>query len=216
MATDRLALYNIACFALGETRLANLNEEREPRRLLDEVWTRGAGAIRYWLEQGLWNHAIRTVQTDASTSVSPTFGLTYAFDKPSDFVRLVQLSASEYFSDPLTNYEIEANYFYAEVDPLYMRYVSDDGDFGNDLSLWPETFTLWGGTWMGLQIGKGLLNDKDYKDLKLDTKRLLIDARSKDAQQEPTRFPPYGSWVRARHGSRGGGRDRGSRSQLIG
>ncbi|HET99682.1 MAG TPA: hypothetical protein ENH89_04810, partial [Aurantimonas coralicida] len=68
MATDQLALYNIALAAVGERSIASLTEGREPRRLLDEIWNRGAGAIEYFLEQGYWNFAIRTVQIDRSTS----------------------------------------------------------------------------------------------------------------------------------------------------
>lgn len=215
MATDRLALYNIALFAVGERALASLTETREPRRLLDEVYTRGAGAVEFFLEQGLWNHAIRAVQIDKSTSVTPSFGLANAFDLPTDFIRLVQISSGEYFSSPLMQYEIEAAFIYADIDPIYLRYVSDSNDFGNDLSLWPETFTLWGGTWLGLQIAPVLLNDKDLEALEKRTRRLLNDARSKDAMQEPPRFPPLGSWSRARFGHRRR-RDRGSRSQLIG
>lgn len=215
MATDRLALYNTAMFAVGERKLDSLTEDREPRHLLDEVWNRGAGAIKYFLEEGLWNHAIRTVMIDSSSSVSTSFGFQHAFDKPEDFVRLVQFSSGEHFGDPLLQYEFEAAYIYADVDPIYMRYVSDHADFGNDLSLWPMTFTIWAGHWLATQIAPALKNDLDMEKLELRTKKLLVDARSKDAQQEPTRFPPLSSWNRARFGG-GSRRDRGSRSQLIG
>lgn len=216
MATNRLALYNIALFSLGERALASLTETREARSLLDDVYTRGDGAVQFFLEQGLWNHAMRTVQIDKSSSSTPTFGLANAFDVPSDFIRLVQISAGEFFSDPLVRYEIEAAFIYADVDPIYLRYVSDSGDFGNDLSLWPETFTLWAGHWLGTQIAPALIPDLDAQfALRQAERRLLNDARSKDAMQEPPRFPPLGSWSRARLGG-GGRRDRGSRSQLIG
>ncbi|HDZ73696.1 MAG TPA: hypothetical protein ENH55_13205 [Aurantimonas coralicida] len=216
MATDQLALYNIALAAVGERSIASLTEGREPRRLLDEIWNRGAGAIEYFLEQGYWNFAIRTVQIDRSTSVSTSFGFTYVFDIPTDYIRLVQLSAGEYFDDPLVRYEPEQAFIYADVDPIYMRYISDDASFGNDLTLWPETFTLWAGHWLATQIGARFLNDADYKELQLKTKRYLIDARSKDAAQEPPRWPPLSSWARARFGRSTGRRDRGSRGQLIG
>ena len=53
MAMNLLALYNIALFAIGERAIASLTESREPRRLLDEVWSRGVGATTACLEQGL-------------------------------------------------------------------------------------------------------------------------------------------------------------------
>lgn len=214
MAITRLGLYNIACAAIGERQLDSLTENREPRRLLDTIYTRGNGAIRYFLECGLWNHAMRTIKIEEDASVTPSFGLTYAFSKPSDFVRLNQMSANEHFYDPLNEYEDEGGYWYADVNPLYIRYVSDHADYGADLSLWPESFSLWAGHWLATQIAPTLKNDIDMERLEKRTKDLLMKAQSLDAQNEPARFPPRGSWVRAR-GGRGGG-DRGSRSTLIG
>lgn len=216
MATDQLAIYNIALAAIGERSLTSVTENREPRRLLDEIWDRGGGAIRYCLEQGLWNFAMRAVQLDASTSISPSFGYTYAFDIPTDLVRIGQIAAGEYFTEPMTRYEIEGAYIYADIDPIYLRYVSDDTSWGNDLSLWPDTFTLWVGHWLATQLGPRLTNDLDLERLERRTKRLLADARSKDAMQEATRWPPLGSWARARYGGASVSRERGSRSRLIG
>lgn len=216
MATDQLALYNIALRAVGERAISLLTEDREPRRLLDGIWTSGGGAIKAWLEQGLWNFAIRAVQIDATSSVDPAFGYSNAFDVPSDFVRLVSISAGEFFNDPLTRYELEGVYIYADVDPIYLRFVSDGADWGNDLSRWPETFTRWAGHWLAVQLAPTFTNDINMQRLEKRTNRLLIDARSKDASQEPPRWPPLSSWARARGGRTGGRRDGGSRSRLIG
>ncbi len=215
MATDQLAIYNIALHAIGERILASTTEESHARRLLDEVWDRGNGTLNYVLEQGYWNIAVRTVQIDKSSSVTPSFGLAFAFDVPSDFVRLVQISGSEHFYDPLNNYEIEVDLWYADIDPIFVRYISDDASYGTNLSNWPDTMTLYAGYYMATQIAPTLKNDIDMEKLEKRTNRMLIDARSKDAQQERTRFQPPGSWIRARAG-RGGRGDRGRRNALIG
>ena len=215
MATDRLALYNIALAAHGERSLSSLDEEGEARRLLDEVYTRGKGAISFFLEQGYWNFAMRAVKLDSSTSVTPEFGYSFAFQIPDDFIRLNMISADERFGWPMTDYEFEGGgYIYVDVDPLYLRYVSDGEDWGKDFSKWPETFTLWAGHWMATQTPK-LNNGNKMEDLRKETNRLLVDARSKDASQEPTRWPPLSSWAQARFG-RHYRRDRGLRSKLIG
>lgn len=215
MTTDRLTLYNIALEAAGERFISSLTEPREPRRLLDHVWTRGKGAVRYFLEQGHWNHAMRAVQLDKSPSVTPEFGWANAFDKPDDFVRLNMISSDDRFGYPLNEYEFEGDFIYADVDPLYLRYVSDDDQYGSDMGKWPDTFTLWAGHWMATQIAGRLKNDIDAEALKKEANRLLIDARSKDASQEPVRWPPLSSWAQARLG-RGGMYDRGLRNKLIG
>lgn len=214
MAITKLQLYNIALMALGERTIDSLSESGEPRRLLDEVYDRGKGAITRCLEQGQWNHAMRAVKIDASASVSPSFGFDRAFDKPTDFIRLNQISADENFSFPLEQYEIEGDYIYAWVDPLYLRYVSNASTYGADFSKWPDTFSEYVGYWMATQIAPKLINDVDLRLLREETRRLLIEARSKDASQEPPRRLPLGSWARSRGGGIRG--DRGNRGSLIG
>ena len=216
MAIDKLGLYNIALMAVGERTLDALSDEGEPRRLLDEVYTRGNGAVKYFLEQGHWNHAMRAVKIDKSTSVEPSFGFTNAFAKPSDFVRLNMISADENFDLPLEEFEFEGDFIFANVDPLYFRYVSDDGSWGGDFSRWPDTFILWGGTWMATQIAPKLLNDTDLGKLEDRARKLLVDARSKDASQEPPRYRPLSSWASSRHNRFGTRNDRGIRSRLTG
>lgn len=215
MATSQIQLYNIGLLFIGERRLESLAETREPRRMLDEVWTRGNGATRYFLEQGYWNFAMRAIKIDSSPSISPDFGYSFAFEKPDDFIRLNMISGDDRFNWPLPDYEIEAGIIYCDVDPLFIRYVSDDEDWGADFSLWPETFTLWAGSWLGYQIVPTLKNEVDREALKKELRKLLVDARSKDAQQEPPRFPPLSSWAQARYG-RHYRRDRGLRNKLIG
>jgi len=216
MATDRLAVYNIACLALQERKLDAITDDAEVRYLLDEVWDRGKGAVSYCLEQGLWNFAKRAVQIDKDSSVTPSFGFNNAFSIPTDYIRLDQLSASEYFSQPLMLYELEGAYIYCDVDPIYMRYVSDDTSWGNDMSLWPDTFTMWVGYYLASQVGPSLLNDAQFEKLEARVKKVLNDARSKDASAEPVRFPPLSSWASSRSGRYSGRRDRGRRSALIG
>ena len=40
--SDRLDVYNGALRRLGSRRLASLTENREPRRVLDDIWNNGA------------------------------------------------------------------------------------------------------------------------------------------------------------------------------
>lgn len=215
MAVTQLQLYNLALRSIGERSISSLTEDRAPRRYLDDVWSFGAGAVHTCLEQGLWQFAMRAVQIDHDQSVSPSFGFTYAFSKPSDYVRLNQMSAGDRFSDPLTQYEEEGSYFYAYVDPIYVRYVSDGASYGGNLSLWPQSFSLWVGHWLGWSIAPLVKNDIDMDKLEKRTHALLVDARSKDAMEQSAKFPPLGTWNRARYGNYNY-RDRGKRNQLIG
>lgn len=215
MATQ-LSLYNEALRLCGERKLASLSEDREPRRLLDGVWD--AGAIKFCLEEGQWNFAMRSAKLDYSPSIEPSFGLRYAFEKPSDFVHISALTSDEYFSNPLTQYSEEAGFWFADVDEIYIKYVSEDAAYGTDLSLWPESFTRYVSAYMASEIVERLTqSDAQLKKVLTAYDKRLVKARSKDAMQGPTQFLPTGSWVRARAGgARGRTRDRGNRGSLIG
>lgn len=196
--TDKLSLYNDALLILGERSLSSLSEAREPRRALDEAYD---AALAFCLERGFWNHAMRSVQADSSASVVPTFGYSYAFTKPSDLRRVHSVSAYETMDPPLLQYVDETNYWYANSDPIYVRYVSDDVAYGGDLSLWPETYANYVAHRLAFRTCNRITGQKPDNDLRNDMRRALSDARSKDAMDEPPGFPPRGTWIRARGGS---------------
>lgn len=198
MAITKLQLYNGALRLCGE-RKTTLTEEREPRRLLDDVWDEDA--IKTCLEQGQWQFATRTAKLVSSATVSPDFGFIYAFEKPSDYLRTVAISHDEYFYAPLTQFADEANYWFAEIDPIYVKYVSDDEAYGADLSLWPNYFARYVQSYLAFEIAPRLTGVKvDMEKLEGIMDGRLKEAQDKDGVNRPTRFPSRGSWNRARNG----------------
>ena len=199
----QLTLYNGALRILKERKLASLSENREPRRLLDGAWGSGAseGAIRYCLQMGQWTWGTRTSRIDYSPSVEPDFGYRYAFDQPADMVRVCGLSEDEYATVPLIRYSDERHYWYADLSPIYVSYVSNHEDYGGDMSLWPETFIKLVEAYLAKEIagnltqGTGLiaLADRAWKEAK-------SEALSLDGLNKPTRAFPEGSWNRSRRG----------------
>jgi hypothetical protein len=202
--TSKLEIYNEALAALGERKIASLTEDREPRRVLDDFYT---GAMAYCLERGFWNWAIRTVQLDHSSSIDPPFGYSFAFTKPDDWVRTYVISANETLEPPLLKYVDEGGLWYADADPIYLRYVSSDTAWGMDLSLWPRSFAAFAATRLAARACKRITGSNAPDDLLRDEKQSQANALSKDAMDEPPGFPPTGSWVT----SRGGGRSDRSR-----
>ncbi len=196
----QLSLYAGACLAMGTRRVLSLSESSEPRRELDAVWN--TGAVRTCLEEGLWNHALRTVQVDYDTGYTAPFGFSYRFDKPDDYVRTAELCQDEWFREPLLQIQDEANYWFCELQTIYVRYVSDGASYGLNFALWPETFTRYVEHYLALRTIKQITGaTADYELLKADTRRLKIDALSKDAMKEPAKFPPESAWNRARRGN---------------
>lgn len=204
--TTKLSVYNGALRVLGE-RKTTLTEQREPRRLLDDVWD--DDGVRRCLQMGQWNFAIRSTQMDYDTGIAPPFGRRRVFAKPEDFVRVAGVCSDEYFRCPLTTYQDNAGFWIDDLDTIFVRYVSADVDYGMDFSKWPPNFTSFVEGWFGLQIKPRLTGNK-AEWTQSDVDKLMRAAKATDAMEEPPGFQPAGNWVRSRHGSRSERTPRGS------
>lgn len=202
-AATQLSVYQGACLACGERRIASLSATDPIRYEMDAVWD--TNFVRGCLEDGLWNFALRTSRWDYDTSYTAPFGYNYRFDKQSDHVRLAEIAEDERFNCPLTRYQDEGNYIFADLQTIYVRYVSDGASYGTDYSKWPDSFTRYVEHKLASRVIKSITDAKvDADDLKIETARLLTNAKSKDAMKDPTKFPPESSWNAARRGSRSG------------
>lgn len=210
--TTQLTLYNGALRELGERKLASLTEDRKPRRLLDDVWD---GALKANLEEADWKFAMRTSQLTYEPSFTPAFGYTRQFSKPDDFVRLSRMCVDERFQVPLTSYSEEAGFWFADLDDIYVSYVSNGASYGSDYSLWPESFVKMFELYLASSIVLSLEQSVSTEEaLQKKYNKAKTEAKSKDAMAGPTQFMPAGTWTQAR--SIGRGNDRGNRSRLIG
>lgn len=212
MSVTRLGLYNGALLECGERDLASLSEAREPRRLLDRAWDNGA--VDYCLCQGQWSFARRSTQLAASTTVEPGFGHSFAYLKPSDHIRTISFTSDEYGKVPLLDYVPEGDYWYTDADPVYLSYVSNHASYGGDLTKWPAEFVRAVECYLAARIIKKLTQSED-KETAMEKKAaaLFMQAASSDAMENPTKFPPSGSWVNSR---RTANSERGKWSRLIG
>ena len=195
---SRLSIFNGALRALGERRLASVTEDHQSRRECDDAYD---DVVANCLEAGFWNFAMRTVELEASTDVVPEFGMTYAYEKPSDWVRTYKMSASERFDPPLEDWHDEGGYIFADIEPLYMRYVSNDTDAGLNLALWPRSFV----TFVELSLAMAVCLNVKSSETTLDMlskrlRRAKADAMAKDAMNQAVEFPPTGTWVQSRNG----------------
>lgn len=199
----KLRIYNGALRRLGDRSLASLTEDREPRRVLDGAWGSNDEVVKWALERGEWNFGIKSVQIDYNPSVSSSFGFRYTHDKPTDLRRLASLSSDEYMRVPLTNdqYIDEATFWFTDYQVLFVRYVSDDTDYGLNAAAWPELFKEMIETKLALESCERLTNSKGLGDRLYQELQVAIKtAKSHDAMQEGIKFFPRGSWARARGG----------------
>lgn len=216
MTVSVLTLYNGALRLLGQPKLDSVTEATTRRYLLDDAYN--DKALDTCLAQAYWNFATRSTQRDYDASVTPDFGLQFAFAKPTDWVRTITVCSDPYFYCPLVDgsYYDEQGYWFADIDQIYVRYVSNDSQYGGDMSLWPATFVRYFEGYLALQIAPNIEQSGDRVErIEKSMARALLDARSKDAMNEGVKFPPRGSWVMARGGSRARS-DRGSRNSFTG
>lgn len=178
----------------------DIEGEMALRRLLDETYD---SAVLYILEQGLWNFGSRTVSIEHETDVEPSFGYTYVFEKPSDYVRLVAIGDNGNMWPPLSEFLDEGAYWHANVDPLYVQYVSNGASYGLNTSLWPQGFKRLLEAYLALQIAPdphASISAAKLDDLKRHYRDMLRDARGKDAMNQGPQRPPPGRLTMSRAG----------------
>lgn len=208
MATE-LEVKNLALLELGEALLSSLSENREPRRVLDANWTTSTQTC---LEAAAWNFATRAVRIDSDPDIDFSFGYTYGFPHPDDWLRTVAISADENFSCALTDYADENGIWKTHVDPIYVKYVSNGASYGMDLATWPANFAKYVAAQLAADSAPRIRESKQETMVKLARMR-FSKAVAVDAVGQPPQRVPSGSFVRARAGGRV--RDR-TGSQLIG
>ena len=215
MTTTKLQIYNTALTEyLGTRKLASISEARSDRYDLDDAWD--AGLVDECLHAGQWKFATRVAQLSYNPSVTPSFGHTRAFDKPDDFVRLVALCSDEFYKSTLMEYEEEAGMWFCSLDDIYIKYVSNDNAYGNDMSLWPPNFVSYVAATLAAKKAKKITGSDKIRDDMMKLQRdALSDSLTTDAMAGPPKFAPPGRWAMSR--SNGwGNRDRGNISNLIG
>lgn len=202
MPATQLGIYNDALRAIGERKLASLTENTEPRRVLDDHWNRSGvtmGAAIYCLERAPWNFATRSSALAASTSVEPPFGFPSAFNKPTDWLRTVAVCDDPSFKSPLadTGYADEASFWFANVETLYVKYVSSDSAYGLSLALWPMSFVDFVVMYMAKSVVSRLAPSRK-DEIEKQWMSALKSAQGIDGSNKPTSTQPLGSWAGAR------------------
>lgn len=194
---SQLQIYNDALLMCGERFLGSLTENREPRRLLDNVWS--GGGVKFCLEQGQWIFAMAGCRIDYDPSISPTFGYNCAFQKPDDWLLTSAVCSDEFFNQPLTRYTDEGGFWYTDLQTIYVKYVSILPNYGMNLGAWPESFNKYVVSYFASRIIRRISQSEVEEQRIIQmTAQLLKEAKSASAMAGPTKFPPPGNWSRSR------------------
>lgn len=197
--TTQLTITNGALGFLGERSLVATTDATEPARVMAANYS---AAVEYCLEQGHWKFAQRRAVLTPSLTEIPTSGRANAFAHPTDYVRVSALCSDERFGEPIVDIEDVGGFWYSDLDTLYLKYVSNDTNYGLNLSLWPETFVLFVQLYLAVLAAPRIVPDKKPETIQAPGGVGLITAKrnalAKDAVAGPTQFPPMGSWARSR------------------
>ena len=208
--TTTLLLYNQALMHLGQRKLASTSEDQEGRYYLDEIYS---DTLSYCLRQGLWNFAM--IEAEIASTTTPTIHYSYGIAKPAAWVRTHTISDNESFNPPLLDYLDIGVYWYADVSPIYVRYVGTTA--GTNVSLFPVDYADYVASMLASRIYKRITGNGEDDLAAFERRKVrpaLRRAMANDAMDQPPEFAPTGSWVRARGGDNNS--ERGNRSSLIG
>lgn len=198
-AVTNTAVCNLALLRLGITvplnnvQTDNSKEASTCRTLLDKV-RRSTLALHGW--QGAQKAAALAV----NSSITPIFW-TYAYDMPSDYVRLLTVHPSD---DPnaTMQYEVQFQAGYGvkllcDSTTAYIKYVFDQ----SDLSQMGDGFINMFSFMLARDLAQPLGKSAALKDLtQKDMRRELQISKSLEGQQKYPQQMASGSWVKARHG----------------
>lgn len=199
----KLEVYNLALLNIRESKLSSLTENREARRNLDSFYDTD---LQWMMEAGFWKFALRSVSITADPDTSTAFGQTKVFNKPADWVKTYIVSSSEMMEPMLDGWIEEGNAFISDVDPLYVRYVSNSDDgYGYDLSRWTARFTKAMSWKLSASIAPKTTgaSDNALENIERKADKALKDALTFEAMREPNRGLPEGRWNNSRFRGRG-------------
>lgn len=153
MAIDKLSLYNNALLMIGERKLSAVDEERAPRRALDNAWD--LGAVDYCLEL-IKPVSQRLTALLNSPSVSSVHGLDSVHTLPSDYITVVGVYLDDKLDQPINRYLIDGTNLTCEFDTVYLRYVSNS----YDVSTFNMTFAMVVSSYLAKQIATRIAPDE--------------------------------------------------------
>lgn len=126
---------DICNLALDDLKQAPINSITTPVTNTEKVCARNYDNVRReCLFAHPWKFAITRIQLTPNTGTTPLFGYAYAYDLPTDYIRLVTVG-DDYIGDLRTTFEVESNQLLAVAgdvtfdgttkDVRYMRDVVD-------------------------------------------------------------------------------------------
>jgi len=185
---DNVDVANIGLVQLGAETISALDEDSPQAKKINAIF-------EYILKEVLrahpWNFAIARASL-AQLTTSPEFDYTYAFQLPSDCLKVIRLE------DTFDDFKIEGDTLVTDASSVnlkYIKYVADPNE-------WDSGFITAFATRIAAEITFGLTGSLSLQAAKFDEyARKLGEARSLDAQEGKASVRNISSWLSDRGGN---------------
>lgn len=182
MAIDKLAIYNDALRLAGSERLAAVDEAREVRYKLDEIWDLDAPGHCLRLAKPVFARKTRALTSTATTT---NHALENEFDLPTDFKAIYEVYADADLDQIVRRRIVEGSKLYTEITTVYLRYIAD---FTTDLTAWSPDFVRVVSAYLAQQITTRVSPEK-YEARTKDLEAALEASFALSGMDEPDARP---------------------------
>lgn len=208
MAT-KLQIWNKALRSLRKPRLAALTDNVTTRYELSDCWSTVVAEVA---EAGLWNFGIVTASVSTTSGLTAIAGYQYGFSHPAAWVRTIAVSSSALFETEL-DYRDENGAIFANVTPIYLRYVASTKFADDYVTTWPASFAAAVAARLAWELAEVLGESTEMRQAVRDEfEAAMRRAKNLDAMNQPAIRFKEGTWSRA---MRGDHRRRGDRGSLV-
>jgi hypothetical protein len=202
MALSRTEVINKALGLLGANSIADPDENSEGARRAKGVYET---VIRAALEEHAWYFAKAGASLPA-LAAAPAFKYAYAYNLPSDFIRLVEVEGQWVFTPPPVSVGLPAPFelFQRQIRtdleaPLNIFYLKD---VVSDPTIWTPLFVEVAAADLAVSLAMPLTKELSKQDAALKYRELCLRrAKHANAIQRPPDYISDGSWVTARLGA---------------
>lgn len=187
-------IYNGALQILGKSKLTTTTSDHPYRVAMDTAVN--SEIVEALMEDTNWKFGLESTKITYNPAVTPSFGYSYAHDKPADLHRIVGLYTDEFFKERLTNYVDEGAYFLAPYQEIYLVYV--DSDWIDTPENWPTYFSRMVMAYLAREVAPEIAPEK-FEDADTEYEKRKNMAFGNEAAQRPPGMIASGNWVKTRY-----------------
>lgn len=186
-----VGICNSALIKLGAGTIMSLTEGSRNANLCLEQYDKQRDDL---LRGHVWNFAIARTKL-ARLSAVPTYGFSYAFQLPADWLRTIEVHDND-GGRGAVRYRIEGRQVLSDASELWLKYIARVEDPNRMDASFREALAWRLAADFAVPITQSTTARRDAED---GFRRALVKARSVDAIEDFADQPPESDWVALRH-----------------